>query len=63
MVYTYTATHTHFKQASASWCSGIINALGALDSGSIPEEAHLFEKNVIPNQKHLNGFLLFNSKN
>ena len=31
----------------ASWCSGIINALGALDSGSIPEEAHLFEKNVI----------------
>ena len=27
----------------ASWCSGIINALGALDSGSIPEEAHLFQ--------------------
>ena len=51
----YTATHAHFKRASASWCSGIINALGALDSGSIPEEAHLFEKN----QKHLNEFFAF----
>ena len=29
----------------ASWCSGIIDALGASDSGSIPEEAHLFVKN------------------
>ena len=31
----------------ASWCSGIIDASGASDSGSIPEEAHFFQWKII----------------